>query len=58
MEPVLSNKFSLEDIRTLRDYNSLRHLTMSASEIIAERRKSTEAFLKEMAERKEKSIKA
>ena len=56
MEPKLSSKFTVEDIRALRDYNSQRHLKMSTEEIIAERKKSTEWFLNAMSEiKKQKS---
>ena len=55
MEPVLSDKFTLEDIRALRDYNSQRHLKMSIEQIVAERKESSEWFAHEMSERKKKS---
>ena len=40
-EPELSPRFDVEDIRKLREYNSLRHITMSAEEVIAETRAAT-----------------
>ena len=32
----LSQRFDVEDIRKLREYNSLRHINMTADEVIAE----------------------
>ncbi|MBR5097014.1 MAG: hypothetical protein IK094_07925 [Treponema sp.] len=40
-EPELSPRFDVEDIRRLREYNSLRHINMTAAEIVAETRKAT-----------------
>lgn len=34
--PALSPRFDLEDIRKLREYNSLRHCNMSAEEMFAD----------------------
>lgn len=28
--PFLSNRFDLDDIRTLREYNSMRHIKMTS----------------------------
>ena len=33
-KPVLSERFDVEDIRKLRDYNSLRHSEMTTQEMI------------------------
>ena len=35
-EPILSSRFDVDYIRKLREYNSLRHINMSAEEYIAE----------------------
>ncbi len=35
-EPELSPRFDVEDIRKLREYNSIRHSNMTAAEVIAE----------------------
>lgn len=40
-EPELSPRFDVEDIRKLREYNSLRHINMTAEEIIAETKAAT-----------------
>ena len=34
MKPVVSKDFNLEDIRKIREYNSLRHIQMTHEEII------------------------
>lgn len=47
-EPEISERFDLEDIRKIRDYNSWRHSQMTTEEIIAEGRKSVEWFQNEM----------
>lgn len=39
-EPIISKDFTIEDIRKIRDYNSQRHLKMTAEEIIAERKET------------------
>ena len=39
--PVLSPRFDVEDIRKLREYNSLRHINMTAEEFIAELHEET-----------------
>ena len=38
-EPIESKKFDVEDIRKIREYNSLRHIKMTPEEIIAETKK-------------------
>jgi hypothetical protein len=45
--PNLSNRFDAEDIRKLREYNSLRHSKMSHKEILDDIRKGAESFLSE-----------
>ena len=41
----ISEKFNLDDIRAIRDYNAERHLKMSDDEIIAERTNIVNEFL-------------
>ena len=41
----MTEKFTVEDIRKLREYNASRHKKMSVKEIIAERKKSAKEFL-------------
>ena len=38
--PVISDRFDLEDIRKIREYNSLRHANMRPEEIIEDIRNS------------------
>lgn len=47
-EPVLSLRFDADDIRKLREYNSLRHIKMSAQEIIAETRAATASVIEQL----------
>ena len=47
-KPVISDKFDLDDIRKIREYNSLRHIKMTPEEIAAEYRKSTSEFLEKL----------
>ena len=47
--PNLSERFDAEDIRKLREYNSLRHSKMSHKEILDDIRKSAESFMSEFA---------
>ena len=47
-EPELSPRFDAEDIRKLREYNSLRHLNMTAEEIIAETKAATAEIIAEL----------
>ena len=41
-KPIVSKDFNLEDIRKIREYNSLRHVQMTPSEIIEDIRKIRE----------------
>ena len=47
--PKLSNRFDAEDIRKLREYNSLRHSKMSHKEILDDIRQGAEAFMSEFS---------
>ena len=38
-KPIVSKDFNLEDIRKIREYNSLRHVQMTPREIIEDTRK-------------------
>lgn len=40
-KPILSPRFDVEDIQRLREYNSLRHIKMTPSEIVTETRNAT-----------------
>lgn len=41
-EPIVSKKFDVEDIRKIREYNSLRHIKMTPEEIIEDTKKGAE----------------
>lgn len=45
--PNLSNRFDAEDIRKLREYNSLRHSKMTRKEILEDIRQGAESFMSE-----------
>lgn len=47
-KPEISERFDLEDIRKIRDYNSWRHSQMTHEEIIDEYKKVRERFQNEM----------
>ena len=51
-EPVVSKKFDVEDIRKIREYNSLRHIKMTPEEIIADTKKGAERIM-ELLRKKE-----
>ena len=45
--PNISNRFDAEDIRKLREYNSLRHSKMTHKEILEDIRQGAESFMSE-----------
>ena len=45
MKLVVSKDFNLEDIRKIREYNSLRHIQMTPEEIIEDNRKGAAVVL-------------
>ena len=45
MKPVVSKDFNLEDIRKIREYNSLRHVQMTPEEMIEDNRKGATVVL-------------
>lgn len=51
-EPIISERFDVDDIRKLREYNSLRHIQMTPEEIIADTKKGAERIRKMIQERK------
>ncbi|MCM1284256.1 MAG: hypothetical protein NC180_02295 [Muribaculaceae bacterium] len=51
-EPIISERFDVDDIRKIREYNSLRHIQMTPDEIIAETKKGAERIRKMLQERK------
>ncbi len=51
-EPIVSEKFDVDDIRKIREYNSLRHIKMTPDEIIADTKKGSERIKRMLQERK------
>ncbi len=47
-EPEISSRFDVEDIRRIREYNSLRHINMTAAEIVAETRSATAGIVEHL----------
>lgn len=45
MKPAVSRSFNLEDIRKIREYNSLRHVQMDPEEIIEDIHRGAEIVL-------------
>ncbi len=47
-KPMISEKFDLDDIRKIREYNSLRHIEMTPEEIIADVQEGAAEFLEKL----------
>ncbi len=45
-KPEISSRFDVDDIRKIRDYNSLRHSMMTRKEIVEDIRKGAEEVIK------------
>ena len=52
-KPIISEQFSVDDIRKIREYNSLRHIRMTPDEIVEDIKKGAAELLAEL--RKDKS---
>lgn len=55
-KPILSKDFNLEDIRKIREYNSLRHVQMTPREIIEDTRKGAAVILERMQQSEKTSV--
>lgn len=55
-KPIVSKDFNLEDIRKIREYNSLRHVQMTPREIIEDTRKGAAVVLERLQENKQVSL--
>ena len=55
-KPILSPDFTIEDIRKLRDYNSLRRANMTVEELREDMRPAVEEFNRIMAELKKQTV--
>ena len=51
-KPTVSERFDVEDIRKIREYNSLRHINMTPTEIVEDTKKGAEELLKKLKENK------
>lgn len=50
--PEISEDFTVEDIRKIREYNSLRHIKMNAKEIVTDTKKGAERVLQRLDTKK------
>lgn len=55
-KPEISEDFTMDDIRKLRDYNSERHLMMNKEETRKESKNAIEWFTSEIAKRNGKVV--
>ena len=51
-KPEVSSKFDVDDIRKIREYNSLRHIHMTPEETIAETQAGAEKLMQMLEQRK------
>lgn len=51
-KPEISSRFDVDDIRKVREYNSLRHIHMTPEEIIEETQAGAEKVLRMLEQRK------
>ena len=51
-KPKISERFDVDDIRKIREYNSLRHIHMTPEEIIAETQAGAEKVMRMLEQRK------
>ena len=50
-KPEISSRFDVDDIRKIREYNSLRHIHMTPEEIIAETQAGAEKIMRMLEQR-------
>lgn len=55
-KPIVSKDFNLEDIRKIREYNSLRHVQMTPREIIEDTRKGADMVLEKLRKSEKMSV--
>ena len=51
-KPTVSERFDVEDIRKIREYNSFRHINMTPAEIIEDTKKGAADLLAKLKENK------
>ncbi|MCI9344756.1 MAG: hypothetical protein HFI56_00685 [Lachnospiraceae bacterium] len=49
---IVSERFDVDDIRKIREYNSLRHINMTPAEIVEETKKGAAVILGHLQERR------
>ena len=55
-KPIASKDFNLEDIRKIREYNSLRHVQMTPKEIIEDTRQGADMVLEKLQKSEKMSV--
>lgn len=50
-KPVVSERFDVDDIRKIREYNSIRHMQMTPEEIVCDTKQGAERVLKMLEKR-------
>ena len=55
-KPEISSRFDVDDIRKIREYNSLRHIHMTPEEIIAETQAGAEKVMRMLEQRKPEKV--
>lgn len=55
-KPIISKNFNFEDIRKIREYNSLRHIQMTPKEIIEDTRKGAAVVLERLRQSEKASV--
>lgn len=50
-KPIVSERFDIDDIRKIREYNSLRHINMTPAEIVEDTKKGAAVLLERLQER-------
>ncbi|MEZ3434247.1 MAG: hypothetical protein K1W34_06440 [Lachnospiraceae bacterium] len=55
-KPIISKNFNLEDIRKIREYNSLRHIQMTPKEIIEDTRRGAAVVLERLRQSEKASV--
>lgn len=51
-KPIVSERFDVDDIRKIREYNSLRHINMTPAEIEEDTKKGAAVILERLQERR------
>lgn len=49
-KPIVSERFDVDDIRKIREYNSLRHINMTPAEIVEDTKKGAAEIIARLKE--------